>query len=209
MPEDETAEAFCKRYGVKLNYMFLQDGIGPRIDRYCNKKHAYLHFKRHSSVSQLLKHMDYQEEVQKRNIKYERRLRIEKLKKIAEEKKREREQQSQSPKSILKNSISSVKLPEQPTVTVKEEGDNLLKLIETPLFEPISRNKNEDTSFRSILRHVSSLSTIKDTVKDSSRQILNHSSSQSTTLPITNLRLSIDKFLKSRVVPQPIEPLKP
>ena len=23
MPEDETAEAFCKRYGVKLNYMFL------------------------------------------------------------------------------------------------------------------------------------------------------------------------------------------
>jgi hypothetical protein len=35
--------------------------------------------------------MDYQEEVQKRNIKYERRLRIEKLKKLAEEKKKERE----------------------------------------------------------------------------------------------------------------------
>jgi hypothetical protein len=91
VPEPETGEAFCKRYGVKLNYNFLRDDIGPRIDRYCNKKHAYLHFKRHSSVSQLLKHMDYQEEVQKRNIKYERRLRIEKLKKLAEEKKKERE----------------------------------------------------------------------------------------------------------------------
>ncbi len=51
IPEPESAEAFCKRYGVKLNYNFLRDDIGPRIDRYCNKKHAYLHFKRHSSVS--------------------------------------------------------------------------------------------------------------------------------------------------------------
>jgi hypothetical protein len=51
MEESETGEAFCKRYGVKLNYNFLRDDIGPRIDRYCNKKHAYLHFKRHSSVN--------------------------------------------------------------------------------------------------------------------------------------------------------------
>jgi hypothetical protein len=50
--------------------------------------------------------------VQKRNIKYERRLRIEKLKLLAEEKKKEREKQSQSPKSILKVSISAVNLPE-------------------------------------------------------------------------------------------------
>jgi hypothetical protein len=68
----------------------------------------------------------------------------------------------------LKNSVSVVLLPQEPKPEVKEEGENLLKLIETTL-EPISRNKNEEISFRSILKNVSSLSTIKDTVKDSSR----------------------------------------
>jgi len=43
-----------------------------------------------------------------------------------------------------------------------------LKLIETPL-ELVSRNNNEEINFRSILKNVTSLSTIKDTIKDSSR----------------------------------------
>ncbi len=64
--------------------------------------------------------------------------------------------------------MSVVLLPQEPKPEVKEEGENLLKLIETTL-EPISRNKNEEISFRSILKNVSSLSTIKDTIKDSSR----------------------------------------
>jgi len=68
----------------------------------------------------------------------------------------------------LKNSLSAVLLPQEPKPEVKEEGENLLKLIETTL-EPISRNKNEEISFRSILKNVPSLSTIKDTIKDSSR----------------------------------------
>ena len=56
---------------------------------------------------------------------------------LAEEKKKEREKQSQSPKSILKSSPSTVKLPEEPSAAVvKEEGENLLKLIETTPIEP-------------------------------------------------------------------------
>ena len=50
----------------------------------------------------------------------------------------------------------------------KEEGENLLKLIETTL-EPVSRNNIEDINFKSMLKNMSSLSTIKDTIKDSSR----------------------------------------
>jgi hypothetical protein len=72
LPEPESAEDFCKRYGVKLNYNYIRTDIGPRIDRYCFKKSAYLHFKRHSSVGSLLKELDYQEEMQKRNIQFER-----------------------------------------------------------------------------------------------------------------------------------------
>lgn len=35
MPEPEQPEAFCKRYGVKINYNYLRNDIGPRVDRYC------------------------------------------------------------------------------------------------------------------------------------------------------------------------------
>ncbi len=41
-PEPEQPEAFCKRFGVKMNYAYLRDDIGPRIDRFCWRKHAYL-----------------------------------------------------------------------------------------------------------------------------------------------------------------------
>jgi hypothetical protein len=98
MLEPEPPELFCKRYGAKLNYEYLRTDIGPRIDRFCNKRNAYLEFKRCSSVGHLLKKMDYQEEVQKRNITFARKQRIEKLKKLKEEQKRQREQaKSQSP----------------------------------------------------------------------------------------------------------------
>ena len=56
---------------------------------------------------------------------------------LAEEKKKERENQSQSPKSILKNSPSTVKFSEEASApVVKEEAENLLKLIETTPIEP-------------------------------------------------------------------------
>ena len=59
-------------------------------------------------------------------------------------------------------------MSEYPKLIEKEQGENLLKLIEAPL-ELISRNNNEEINFRSILKNVTSLSTIKDTIKDSSR----------------------------------------
>jgi len=68
----------------------------------------------------------------------------------------------------LKNSVSVVEMSEYPKLIEKEQGENLLKLIEAPL-ELISRNNNEEINFRSILKNVTSLSTIKDTIKDSSR----------------------------------------
>ena len=68
----------------------------------------------------------------------------------------------------MKNSVSVVEMSEYPKLIEKEQGENLLKLIEAPL-ELISRNNNEEINFRSILKNVTSLSTIKDTIKDSSR----------------------------------------
>lgn len=35
LPEPELPEAFCKRFGVKFNYKYIRDDVGPRIDRYC------------------------------------------------------------------------------------------------------------------------------------------------------------------------------
>lgn len=49
-PEPEQPEAFCKRFGVKINYRYLREDIGPRMDRYCQRNNAYLYFKKHSSI---------------------------------------------------------------------------------------------------------------------------------------------------------------
>jgi hypothetical protein len=54
-PEPEKPDDFAKRYHVKINYYYLREDIGPRIDRFCWKKHAYLYFRRHASVNHLLK----------------------------------------------------------------------------------------------------------------------------------------------------------
>ena len=69
-PEPEHPEAFCKRFGVKINYRYLREDIGPRMDRYCQKNNAYLYFRKHASIGHLLRQLDYQEEVQKRIIAY-------------------------------------------------------------------------------------------------------------------------------------------
>ena len=47
LPEPELPEAFCRRFGVKFNYNYIRGDAGPRIDRYCQRNHAYIELKRH------------------------------------------------------------------------------------------------------------------------------------------------------------------
>ena len=61
LPEPELPEAFCRRFGVKFNYKYIRDDVGPRIDRYCERNNAYIDFKRHQSVQGLLKKLNYEE----------------------------------------------------------------------------------------------------------------------------------------------------
>lgn len=49
-PEPEQPEAFCQRHGVKMNYKYLRDDIGPRVDRFCWRRNAYFFFRKHSSI---------------------------------------------------------------------------------------------------------------------------------------------------------------
>jgi hypothetical protein len=42
IPEPELPEAFCKRFGAEMNYKYLRYDIGPRVDRFCWKRNAYI-----------------------------------------------------------------------------------------------------------------------------------------------------------------------
>ena len=80
LPEPEQPAAFCKRFGVKMNYIYLRNVVGARVDRYCWSKNAFLNFKKHASLNHLLKSLDYQEDVHLRNIQYAKKERAAKFK---------------------------------------------------------------------------------------------------------------------------------
>ena len=60
-PEPEHPEAFCKRYGVRMIYRNSRGDAGLRIHKFCEKDHAFLDFKRHTSLEKFLQSLDYQE----------------------------------------------------------------------------------------------------------------------------------------------------
>ena len=58
LEEPEKPEDFCQRFGAKFSYDRTKMGIGPLIDRYCQKGNAFLELKRKSSLNHLLANLD-------------------------------------------------------------------------------------------------------------------------------------------------------
>ena len=133
LPEPELPEAFCRRFGVKFNYNYIRYDVGPRIDRYCQRNHAYLEFKRHQSVQSLLNKMNYEEQMQTRIITQAKKQRAQEIK----------NRLKQEEEAKRKANEVSVPVPEVKNWFKRHQKVNSSLIVLEPTFEVLSEQKSD------------------------------------------------------------------
>lgn len=133
LPEPELPEAFCRRFGVKFNYSYIRDDVGPRIDRYCQRNNAYIEFKKHQSVQSLLNKMNYEEQMQTRIITQAKKQRAQEIKNRL---KQEEEAKRNANKAL-------VPVPEEMNWFKRHKRVSASLIALEPTFEVLSDQKSE------------------------------------------------------------------
>lgn len=133
LPEPELPEAFCRRFGVKFNYKYIRDDVGPRIDRYCQRNNAYIEFKRHQSVQSLLKKMNYEEQMQTRIITQAKKQRAQEIKNRLKQEEEARKKANEVP----------VPVPEVKNWFKRHSKVSTSLIVLEPTFEVLSEQKSE------------------------------------------------------------------